>query len=76
MMSRKYELLQSTLSAAVIIVAAIVQSLPVAIALAGVVLLAGLAHVALAWRRERICRAQLEEEQRNTRWALVPGPGA
>jgi hypothetical protein len=76
MMTRKYELLQTALSAVVIVVASMVNSLPVAIALAAVVLLAGLGHVALAWRRERICRAHLEEEQKNMRWSLVPGPGA
>jgi hypothetical protein len=74
-MSRKYELLEAALSAVVIVVAAMVHSLLVVIALAGAVMLATLVHVGLAWRRDRALCAQLEKELQETPWALVPGAG-
>ena len=76
MIGRKYELLQTVLSGGGILVAALVHSLPAAVALAAAVVVAGVGHVGWAWRRERAWRSAFEEEQKELRWMLVPGPGA
>jgi hypothetical protein len=76
MMSRKYELIQTGLASGAILVAALVRSVPVALALAAVVLATGVGHVALTWWREKVLRARLEEELKDKPWMLVPGPNA
>jgi hypothetical protein len=76
MMSRRYELLQTGLSGASILLATLIRSDPLAVALAVAVIAIGLVHVGLEWRRERVAHAQLAEEETELRWMLVPGPGA
>jgi len=75
-MTRRYEVLQTTLSGASILLAALIHSVPLAAGLAAVVVATGLVHTGLGWRRERLWRAKLVEEQKEVRWMLVPGPGA
>jgi hypothetical protein len=70
----RFRLARALLAASAIVVSAVVHSLYVAVGLAIVVVAVEFGR--FEKRRERAWRAQLEKEQAEMSWYLVPGPGA
>ena len=76
MEGRTYRIAQALLTAAAILLAALVQSVYVAAALAGLVLAMAFGRLAFEAHRAKVSRKQLERMMEETPWKLVPGPRA
>ena len=76
MEGRKFRAARALLGAAAIVLAAVAQSVYLAVCLAVLILVVEFGRMAWERREEKAAKARLEKELEGKPWKLVPGPGA